>query len=142
MSSIQITDVSTFKNSTWTKEKLFSPFAKDLVLAMDFDLSADIAATSGVQLTINFEVIEFRTNKVVYFSSNEWNLPQGWQYLYYISGPFVPQDMGLEWFAADIFGLRTSVEAAYWNGPNGLAAFDCLAVSDISWFRLEDLATL
>src|SRR5580704_13178260 len=106
MPSIQISDVSTFKNSTWTKEKLFDPFSNDLVLAMDFELSADIANTPGVQVTVAFEIIEFHSNNVVYYNATVWNLPLTWQDDYAILGPLTPYDLGLVWNASDIFGLR------------------------------------
>lgn len=142
MPSIQITDVSTYKNSTWTKEVLFNPFSRDLVLAMDFNISPDIANTPNVILTMTLEIIEFRTNNVVFYNTYDWRVPLTWQYLYETLGPLSPDDIGLNWVGGDIFGLRTSVEAAHYQNPDGDIAFDCLAVSDIVWFRLEDIYTL
>lgn len=135
MPSIQITDISTYNNGTWTKEVLFDPYFKQLVLAVDFDLSADIAATPDVRTSVAFEIIEFRSNKVVFYYTHYARIPLGWQNLYTILGPMSPWDVGLNWMPADVFGLRVSVEASHYTG--GDKAFNCLAVSDILWFRLE-----
>jgi hypothetical protein len=138
MPSIQITDLSTYNNRTWTKEVLFDPYLKELVLAVDFDLSADIAATPDVRTYVAFEIIDFRTNKVLLYYSLYSFIPMGWQNLYTILGPHSPHwDIGLNWTSGDIFGLRVSVEASHWDGRD--KAFNCLAVSDIHWFRLERL---
>jgi hypothetical protein len=142
MPSIKITDLSTYKNSTWTKEVLFDPYRTDLVLAVDFDLSADIAATPNVRISICFEVIEFRTNKVIFYHIHDWDIPLNWQSVYSILGPLAPyDDMGLRWGASDIFGVRASIESLQIIGYD-LKPFACLAVSDIYWFRLEHIIRL
>ena len=142
MSSIKITDLSTYKNSTWTKEVLFHPFTDGLVLAVDFDLSADIAATPAVELTLYYEIIEFRTNKVLFYYRNFWKIPLGWQSLYSIVGPVTAHDIGLLGMDCNVFGLRVSIEADHGTGTNASGTFACLAVSDIAWFRLINSGSL
>jgi hypothetical protein len=137
MSTINITDLSTYKNSTWQKDVIFHPYFNDLVLAVDFDLSNDIASTPDVRITISFEIIEFRTNKVVFYHTHDWNIPLTWQSVYSILGPLIPNDIGLRWRDSDVFGLRASIEAAHGIGTTAFGNFNCLAVSGISWFRLE-----
>ena len=43
------------------------------------------------------------------------------------------------WVAGDIFGFRGIVEAYKDTGPPGLETLSFFDVSDIRWFRLENL---
>jgi hypothetical protein len=123
-----------------TETILFDPFIDSLKLVVDFDLSSDIVQLPNVFLNVVFELIDFRTNIVVVHHPAQYSYnPTLGRFLFAWAGSPTPQQWGLQWIGNDIFGFRVGIEASSYQSPNGFVAIEALAVSDIKWFRLEDV---
>lgn len=142
MPSVKITSLET-ENAQGKNISLFNPFTDGLKLTMFFTLSQDIVAMSNVQLEGSFQIIEFRTNQVVVHHTAQANYNPGLgQHVFWWVGSPTPHDWGLQWTQADIFGFRAAIEVSALQGEQGLVAVDAFDVSDIRWFRLEDVFLL
>jgi len=53
-----------------------------------------------------------------------------------------PHDWGLQRSQRNIFGFRAAIEVSAFQGEQGLVAVDAFDVSEIRWFRLEDVFEL
>jgi|SRR5450755_2071439 hypothetical protein len=97
----------------------------------------------SVGIQVNYEIIEFRTNTAVLYSpiNYSYNPALGPNLFAYIAGP-TGNDYGFNWLAGDVFGFRVSVEAYSYQSPNGDVPINDVGVSNIFWFRFEDLASL
>lgn len=138
---ITITAVRT-RNGQSQYVSLFNPFTDHIVLDIDYNLDAAVLGTSGLVLAGIWEILEARTNQVVAYyrfqSDNPLKVPSVLWWL----DIGTAQDAGLQWVAGDIFGFRGIVEAYQNAGPQGLQTLRFFDVSDITWFRLMNLATL
>jgi hypothetical protein len=135
MSLVSITKVETVHGNDITE--LFNPYTDIITLRLVFDLAPGLIQMKGKVATIVWQVIEFRTNTVAYNSASENvqlapNGPIQWLPI------GTAHDNGLQWVYGDIFGFRGAVE---FFTEQGAAIPNTLAVSTITWFRLEHIST-
>jgi hypothetical protein len=86
-----------------------------------------------------FQLINLHTNQVFLHNPGQRSatLGQVSEELYYDINPSTTA--GMQWTTgADNFGFRGAVAALESNGQY----VDAIAVSDVRWFRVEDIATL
>lgn len=142
MPSVKITTLET-DNAQGQNVSLFNPFTDPLKLTVFFTLSQDIVGMPSVQLTGTFQIIELRTNQVVvdHVAQANYNPGIGPNVFWWMGSP-TPHDWGLQWTQGDIFGFRAAIEVSSFQGAQGLVAVDAFDVSDIRWFRLEDVFEL
>jgi hypothetical protein len=151
MPTLQITNLRTMSQSN-QNATLFNPFADALALTMDLTASADLIALPSSSLSAIFQIIDPRTNSVVV--NRTWTTPFKWGRWFWISmgnnwGPpsdyQTPSRWGLSWGQNSVFGFRGIVKALYipTRPPgSGWRAVDAFDVSDVRWFRLEEIFTL
>jgi hypothetical protein len=138
MPSIEII-AQTLDAATGQKAGLFNPFSPNLRLNMSYSLSADLAAMPSLSVEIVFQLINFHTNQVFFHNPGQHSVPggQAWGDYSYDINP--SNTAGMQWTTgADIFGFRGAVAALDSSGN----PVDAIAVSDIQWFRLENISTL
>jgi hypothetical protein len=138
MPSVQI-NAETLNAATGESASLFNPFSPNLRLSITYTLSPDFAAMANVTVEVVFQLINFHTNQVFFHNPGQHPVPAGGT----LGGSFYDinpsNTAGMQWTTgADIFGFRGAVAVLESNGMN----VDAIAVSDIRWFRLEDVATL
>ncbi len=143
MPSVKITHLDT-ENAQGTNVDLFNPFTVSLKLVMFFTLSPDIITLPNVVFEGIFQILDLRTNQVVVHHAVQANYDPGWgQYLYWWIGSPTPHDWGVQWTqGGDNFGFRAAIEVSSFQVEQGLVAVDAFDVSDIRWFRLQDVAVV
>jgi hypothetical protein len=139
MATVKITNVETVKNGV--NANLFNPFSDPITLRLtiEFSLSLPEQRLRPV-IQVTFQIIELRTNQVF----EDWRFqikptPAG-NYVW-IDLP-TADDLGLNWTGSDIFGFRGAVELFSNQGARGLKSIDALDVSQVHWFRIEQVFTL
>jgi hypothetical protein len=138
MPSIQIS-VETLNAATGVSAGLFNPFSPNLRLVINYVLSPDLASMPNLTIETVFQLINLHTNEVFFNNPGQHPVPAGQASgaSYYDINP--SNTAGMQWATgADIFGFRGAVAALESNG----SYVDAIAVSDVRWFRLEDVATL
>ncbi|HEX4591974.1 MAG TPA: hypothetical protein VH120_18715 [Gemmataceae bacterium] len=130
------------QNDLGQETSLFNPFTDDLDLVSFFTINPALASTPNLLLVGAWQVIELKTNTVVYQFSAQATPPQGTSFRWAL-GPGTPHGMGLQWGqGTDLFALRTTVEAFQSDPSAGWQALDAFAVSELFWFRLKLIYTL
>lgn len=138
MSSVQIS-INTINAATGASASLFNPFSPNLRLVILFTLSPDLANMPNLTVEFVFQLINLRTNEVFFHNPGQRSvtLGQASEEIYYDINP--SNTAGMQWTSgADIFGFRGAVAALESNGQY----IDAIAVSDVRWFRVEDISTL
>jgi len=130
------------QNDLGQEQSLFNPFTDDLDLVSFFSINSALAATPNLVLVGGWQIIELKTNTVVYRFSAQATPPPGTSFRWAL-GPGTPHAIGLDWLhGSDLFALRTTVEAFQSDPTAGFLSLDAFAVSDLYWFRLELVFTL
>lgn len=141
MSNVSITNVETVNGNVITT--LFDPFIDTITLRLVFNVSQQLATMQNAVATINWQLIELRTNSVV-FNATDVNLklsgtgPLAYRHIGTADGLGLPSATD-----RDIFGFRGAVEFSANDGAQGFVAIpDAFAVSSVTWFRLMGLAAV
>jgi hypothetical protein len=150
MPSLRIVNVR-IANQNSPNVTLFDPYNDALALVMDVEASADLLALPNPSFAAIFEVIDPLTNMVVVTQS--WGTGFNWGGAFWISmgqnwGPpnqwETAEKWGLRWLSNPaVYGFR-GIIGAYFAPPDGsgLHTTDAFDVSDIAWFRLENIYEL
>jgi hypothetical protein len=136
MPSVQIT-AKTTNAQTGQPATLFSPYNASLRLNVEYTLSADLVTLPNLQIGVIMEMIDLRTNHVFFYLAGQHPHPFGIGTQTYVYDINPSNTAGMNWGLGDIFGFRGALEV---SGPSG--AIDATAVSDIKWFRLQDMFEL
>ena len=133
MPSVQI-NATTTNAQTGQAATLFNPFSPSLRLNIEYILSADLVGLPHLTIGIIMEMIDLRTNQVFFYIADQHPHPVGASAQTYTYDINPSNTAGMDWVKGDIFGFRGAVEVS-----NAAGAIDATAVSDIKWFRLQDL---
>lgn len=151
MPELTITSVHTASQHS-SQATLFHPFDDALTLVMHLVASQDLMDVQDPHFEAAFQIINPRTNQVDIHQT--WFHSFAWGRFFWISlgnnwGPSssdytTPYRWGLNWTPANtsIFGFRGLIKAYSWQGESGLQSLDAFDVSDIHWFRIEEVYML
>jgi hypothetical protein len=138
MPTITITRVET-DNEQGQDVALFNPYSDLLKAAAFCNASADLLGMPNLSIDLTFEMISFLTNEVVSYRYDTWNLAAD-DSAFLVWRGSTPQNWGLQWAGNDLFGVRVSIKVNQAT-TEGTAPVDAMDVSEIKWFRLEDVFT-
>jgi hypothetical protein len=138
MSNVSITKVETVNGENITT--LFDPFVDTITLRLVIDVSQQLATMPGAVARFTWQLIELRTNAVVY-NVTEDNVKLSGASTVRWGHIGSAHDVGLQWGQEDVFGFRGAVEV-FGARDRVQPMPDALAVSAVAWFQLANAAAL